>query len=286
MTQITATAVKSLRDRTGAGMMDCKRALEEAAGDEEKAIDILRQRGAAKAAKRSARETTEGTLAIARHPDAGSAAMAELASETDFVARNEEFLGVAERAARAALDAPLPNGEVVGGGALLDLPEHADLSDELNELRGKIGENIQLVRVVRFAPAPQGTVGSYLHFGNRIGVLVELGGAAPSQAVSGLARDLALHIAAAAPIGIAPDDIPKTERERERAVLTEQARQEGKPPAIVQKIVEGRLRKYYEQNALLLQGFVKDPDIRIESLLHGVSPDLSVRRFVRFEVGA
>jgi elongation factor Ts len=284
MAEISAAAVKSLRDRTGAGMMDCKRALEEAAGDEEKAIDLLRQRGAAKAAKRAARETSEGAVAI-EGADEGPVAMVEATCETDFVARNEEFLDFAARAARAAADADVDEGEVLEGEALLELPDAESLRAALNGLRAKIGENLELGRFVRWEPGAGSVIGRYIHFGNKIGVLVELGGGHERTAAAEMARDVAMHIAATGPAGISPDDIPEEARERERAVLSEQAKQEGKPPQIVEKIVEGRMRKFYEQNALLYQAFVKDPDMTVGELLESAPGSLEVLRFVRFEVG-
>jgi elongation factor Ts len=284
MAEISAAAVKSLRDRTGAGMMDCKRALEEAAGDEEKAIDLLRQRGAARAAKRAARETSEGAVAI-EGDDQGPVAMVEVTCETDFVARNDEFLEFAGRAARIAADAGVGEGEVREGGDLLDLPEAGALGTELDGLRAKIGENLDVGRFVRWVPGAGSVIGRYIHFGNKIGVLVELAGGHERTAATEMARDVAMHIAATDPAGISPEDIPEKARERERAVLGEQARQEGKPPQIVEKIVEGRMRKFYEQNALLYQGFVKDPDMTIGELLESAPGSLEVLRFVRFEVG-
>ncbi len=284
MTEISAAAVKSLRDRTGAGMMDCKRALEEAGGDEERAIDLLRQKGAAKAAKRAGRAAAEGAVTI-QGEEEGPLAMLEATCETDFVARNDEFLGFAARAARTAAGADLPEGEVRAGEELLDLPAGEPLRAELDELRARIGENLDVGRYVRWQPGDGSVVGRYIHFGNKIGVLVELTGAADRAAAGELARDVAMHIAATRPVGISSEDIPEEARERERAVLSEQARQEGKPPQIVDKIVEGRMRKFYEQNALLYQAFVKDPDMTIGELL-SVSPgSIEVRRFVRFEVG-
>lgn len=285
MAEISAAAVKSLRDRTGAGMMDCKRALEEAGGDEEKAIDLLRQRGAAKAAKRADRETSEGAVRITRTGD-GTVVMVEATSETDFVARNAEFLAFADRAARTAAGSDVPEGEIRDGEELLDHPEDEPLRKELNELRAKIGENVGLGRYVKWTPGAASVVGQYIHFGNKIGVIVELEGAEDETAASEMAREVAMHVAAADPAGVRPEDIPEEERERERAVLTEQARQEGKPPEIVERIVEGRMRKFYEQSALLEQGFVKDPDTTVGELLAGAPGDLTVRRFVRFEVGA
>jgi elongation factor Ts len=283
MSEITAAAVKALRERTGAGMMDCKRALQEAGGDEEQAIDILRKSGAAKAAKRSHREVSEGTVAIVRDEATGAVAMVEVASETDFVARNDDFLAFANRAAETAL-AHAPTGEPRPGEELLDLPPEAPLGTELDDLRARIGENLALTRFVRFEPTPGGTLASYVHFGNRIGVLVELEGAGESTDLTALARDLAMHIAASRPAGISPDDIPEEERERERRVLIEQATAEGKPPEIAEKIVEGRMRKFYEQAALLWQPFVKDPDRKISDLLKEAGADVAVTRFARFDV--
>jgi len=285
MTEITVAAVKSLRDRTGAGMMDCKRALQEADGDEEKAIDLLRKKGAAKAAKRSGREAAEGTVQVAASGDHGPVAMVEATSETDFVARNDEFVSFAERAAEVARDADLPEGNVEDGDALLDLPEDSPLRKELNGLRAKIGENLQLTRFVRYEPADDAVVADYVHFGNKIGVLLELGGVTDREAASALARDVAMHVAASDPAAISPDDIPEEDREREQKVLREQAEDEGKPPEIVEQIVEGRMRKFFQENTLLHQDFVKDPDRSVGELIQEVDSDLEVRRFTRFEVG-
>lgn len=284
MAEITASAVKSLRDRTGAGMMDCKRALEETGGDEEEAIDLLRQRGAAKAAKRADREAAEGSVQIAS-PDGGGGAwaMAEAVCETDFVAKNDDFVAFVRRTAEVARETDLPDGEVQEGEGLLDLPGDDPLREELNELRAAIGENLQMGRVVRLDPAADSVVGSYLHFGDKIGVLVELQG---EGADDDLAREIAMHVAATDPLGISEEDVPEEERERERKVLREQALQEDKPPEIVEKIVEGRMRKFYEQNTLLRQPFVKDQDVSVGELVDERAPGASVRRFLRFEVGS
>lgn len=281
MAEITAATVKALRDRTGAGMMDCKRALEEAGGDEERAIDLLRQRGAAKAARRAGREATEGAVQIATGEGGRAAAMVEVASETDFVARSEDFVAFAGRAAEAILGSDLPDGRVTGGEELLARPGSEALEGELDELRARVGENVRLRRAVRLQAGQGSAIGAYLHFGNRIGVLLELAGGDAGP----LARELAMHVAAASPVAVRPDDVPAELRERERAVLTEQARGEGKPDHIVERIVEGRMRKFYEENVLLMQAFVRDPDRRVEELLSRAGDGLEVRRFVRFEVG-
>lgn len=285
MTDISASAVKALRDRTGAGMMDCKRALQETDGDPERAIDVLRKKGAATAEKRAGRETSEGIVQVADGAAGGPAAMVEVATETDFVARNEEFVAFARRAASIARDAGVPGNRVGSGDDLLDLPADDPLRKEINELRAKIGENIRLRRFVRYPAAEDGAVGSYTHFGNRIGVLVEVAGAGDRQAGADVAREIALHVAAADPAGITPEDIAEDVRRREEALYREQAEEEGKPPEIIEKIVEGRMRKFYEENALLRQGFVRDPDVTIEELLEKAGNGASVRRFTRFEVG-
>ncbi len=281
MSTITAGAVKSLRDRTGAGMMDCKKALIETGGDEEAAIDLLRQWGSAKAAKRAEREMTEGIVAIAQG-DSGTG-MVAVSSETDFVARNQDFQDFALRLASSVGKADLPDGEVLTGAALLEAKGFEALAGELESLRATIGENLEVQRAVRMSVAEGGALGSYLHFGGRIGVLVELSTA--SSDVSGLARDVAMHVAATNPVGVSPEDIPREDRDRERAVLVEQAKSEGKPDHIAEKIVEGRMRKYFEENTLLKQGFVKDPDTSIEDLVASHGSDVGVRRFVRFAIG-
>jgi elongation factor Ts len=281
MSAITASAVKSLRDRTGAGMMDCKKALLETGGDEEQAIDLLRQWGAAKAAKRAEREMAEGVVAIASGESATG--MVAVSSETDFVARNQDFLDFASRLAASVAESDLPDGEVLTGAALLETEGFEALAGELTTLRATIGENLEVRKAVRYAAPEGGEVGSYLHFGGRIGVLMELSGGAGEG--SELAKDLAMHVAATNPMGVSPEDIPTEDRERERAFLVEQAKAEGKPDHIAEKIVEGRMRKYFEENTLLKQAFVKDPDTTIEDLVASQGSDVSVRRFVRFAIG-
>ena len=271
-----------MRDRTGAGMMDCKKALLEAGGDEEQAIDLLRQWGAAKAAKRAERETSEGLVRIVNRD--GVTGMVAVSSETDFVARNEEFQDFADRLAEAVIEADLPDGETLTGEALLGRPEFESFAAEIVDLRSKIGENIQVHRAVRTETGDSGATATYLHFGDKIGVVVELEGAT-GAGVEELAREVAMHVAAARPAGVRPEDIPAEVRERERAVLTEQTKAEGKPEPIVEKIVDGRMRKYFEQNSLVMQAFVKDPDRTIADLLEAHADGLTVRRFIRFEIG-
>ncbi|MDX1392883.1 MAG: translation elongation factor Ts [Gemmatimonadota bacterium] len=281
MAEITAAAVKSLRDRTGAGMMDCKKALQEAGGDEESAIDLLRQRGAAKAAKRAAKTASEGTVCIAERD--GTVSMVEVLTETDFVARSDAFEAFAKSVAEALFDLPVTDGEVMTGDALFATDGGDALEKALDELRVKVGENVQVGRAVRYDVGDAGVVGSYLHFGNRIGVMVEVAGAGDAGVET--ARGIAMHAAATNPAGLSPEDIPAEIIERERAVLIEQAKETGKPAEIAEKMVEGRMRKFFEENALLWQTFVRDPDLKIRDLVADAGDDATVRRFVRFEVG-
>lgn len=280
MSTITAKLVKSLRDRTGAGMMDCKKALLEVSGDEELAIDLLRTWGAAKAAKRARRDASEGIVHV--ESDDGGFAMVTVSSETDFVALNEAFRDYSARLAKQVLTSDLADGEVISGEELLSRDSFKVLADELTDLRSKIGENISVRRVVRFEPAGGSSAAAYVHFGGKIGVLVELTGA---EGQEDAARDVAMHVAAVNPVAVSADDIPAEDAERERQIHIAQAKEDGKPEAIIEKIVEGRMRKFYQQSILLRQAFVKDSDVTVEQMLHQRVDGLTVRRFVRFQIG-
>jgi elongation factor Ts len=272
---ISAADVKELRERTGAGMMDCKRALEETDGNMEAAIDLLRSRGAAKAAKRAGREASEGTVAV--HVEGGVGALVELNCETDFVARNDTFQSLArELAEHVARHAPDGTGE---GEAVADQPflgGDTSVADVVTRASATTGEHVVLRRFARFETSG-GVLGSYVHMTGKIGVLVEVDGAADEDA----ARDVAMHIAAARPLAVTAADIPADVVARERAVYLEQVRQEGKPENIQEKIVEGKLRKFYQEQTLMDQAFVKDPDRTVAQVLGGAA----VRRFARFELG-
>jgi elongation factor Ts len=269
---ISASVVKELRERTGAGMMECKSALVEAKGDIEAASDILRKRGQAKADKKAGRVAAEGRIELALAADGKSGVLVEVNCETDFVARDESFLAFAREAATIALAAKpadvaaLLQSPRVGGGTLEDLRK---------ELIAKIGENINIRRFEVLQAA--GRLASYRH-GTRIGVIVDFTGADDE-----LGRDIAMHIAASRPQCVSPDDVPAAQLERERGILAEQAAQEGKPPEIVAKMVEGRLRKFLNEITLSGQPFVKDPDTTVGKLLQ--SRKASVARFARIEVG-
>lgn len=281
MGEITAAAVKALRDRTGAGMMDCKKALVEAEGDAERALDLLRMTGAAKAAKRATRDASEGTVRIATRD--GSVAMVEVLTETDFVVRSDAFDEFAGALVEKLFELPINDGDILSGEALLGVEGGEDIKDRLDQLRVQVGENVQVGRAVRYDLRESGGAGSYLHHGSRIGVVVEVSDS--SEAAVETARDIAMHAAATNPRGLSPDDIPTEVIERERALLVEQAKESGKPPEIVEKIVEGRMRKFFEENALLWQSYVRDPDKKVKDLLSEAGDGLAVRRFVRFEVG-
>jgi len=267
---ITADAVKQLRERTGAGMMECKKALVETKGDLDAAAELMRKTGLAKADKKAARVAAEGTVASER---AGlKAVIVEVNCETDFVARGDEFLGFARDVARAAL-AHTPADLT---GLLATAHGDSTLDGVRRVLVAKIGENIS---VRRFATVTAPTaLGVYLH-GGRIGAVVALQGGDEA-----LARDLAMHVAAANPAYIDAAGVPATVLDKEREILAEQTKGENKPPEIIAKMIEGRLRKYLAEITLVGQPFVKDPDTTVEKLLKQAGA--TVTQFVRFEVGA
>ena len=270
---ITADAVRQLRERTGAGMMECKKALVETKGDLDAAAELMRKQGLAKADKKAARVAAEGVIVIEPTADARAAAMVEINCETDFVARGEDFRAFAKAVGEAALEARAQDV-----AALLEsrLPSGESVEERRRALIAKIGENIS-VRRVALLSAPQ-HLGAYVH-GTRIGALVALKGGSAA-----LARDLAMHVSWSNPRYLSAAQVPAEIVARERDILTEQARSEGKPPEIVAKMVEGRLRKALNEITLTGQAFVKDPDVSIEKLLKGATAE--VVAFERFEVGA
>jgi len=267
---ITADSVKQLRERTGAGMMECKKALVETKGDLDAAAELMRKSGQAKADKKATRVAAEGTLAVERAHQ--SAVMVEVNCETDFVARSDEFQAFARELAKAALAHSPATVE-----ALLQLRHGSGtLEDERRTLIAKIGENIAVRRFARVS-AP-GALGIYLH-GTRRGSLVVLEGGDEA-----LARDLAMHVVGSNPAYVDASAVPAAVLDKEREILTEQSKGEKKPPEIVAKMVEGRLRKFLAEITLLGQPFVKDPEITVEKLLK--KSGARVLQFVRYEVGA
>jgi elongation factor Ts len=270
---ITADAVRQLRERTGAGMMECKKALVETKGDLDAAAELMRRQGLAKADKKATRVAAEGVIVIEKSPDARQAAMVEVNCETDFVARGAEFRSFAHAVAQCVLSgrpaSPAALAEVkLAGGETVDERRRA--------LIAKIGENISVRRFALLASPEQ--LGAYVH-GTRIGALVAVKGGPAS-----LAYDLAMHIAASNPRYLSQAQVPAEVVAKEREILAAQARGEGKPPGIVAKMVEGRLRKALGEMTLAGQPFVKDPDVSIEKLLKGAKAE--VVAFERFEVGA
>jgi len=268
---ITASLVKELRERTGAGMMDCKKALVETNGDADAAAELLRTTGQAKAEKKAGRIAAEGRVEIATD-GAGCAVLLEANSETDFAAKDEHFLNFATSAAKLALASKPADIDAL---LAAEVAPGETLEEARKALIAKIGENIAIRRFELIDA--QGEVGYYTH-GSRIGVIVDVTGGDEQ-----LRKDLAMHIAAASPECVSDADVPADMLERERRILTEQAEQEGKPPEIVAKMIEGRLRKYLAEITLVGQPFVKDPDTTVGKLLK--QNNASVTSFARVEVG-
>ncbi|MDE2234671.1 MAG: elongation factor Ts [Gammaproteobacteria bacterium] len=268
---ISAEMVKELRERTGAGMMECKRALVDSHGDISAAIENMRKAGLAKADKKAGRIAAEGRIAIAQTDHASS--MVEINSETDFVANCDDFVKFVENVAHVVLTQKPRDVQ-----ALMELPFSGDRSvDTLRrELVAKLGENISIRRCT-YMTAGTGTVGAYCH-GSRIGVLVEIHGGTAE-----LAKDIAMHIAASKPICVKADQVPGEVLEREREIIRAQSMGSNKPAAIIEKMIEGRLRKFIAESTLLGQAFVKDPEITVDKLL--AKSGAQVKRFERYEVG-
>ena len=280
MATITSALVKELRERTGAGMMDCKKALVSCDGDMDKAIDFLREKGLAAAAKKAGRIAAEGLVYCYVCPECGASVVIEVNCETDFVANTDNFKQLcADYAKHVAIKNPASVEE------MLAQPFYADESKTVNDLIGEatasIGEKISLRRFARFAPE-HGMVDTYIHMGGRIGVMVEIACDEVTDEIKAMSHDLVMHIAAANPQFVRREEVPTENLEKEREVLTQQALNEGKPAKIVERMVEGRIEKYYKEVCLLEQPFVKDPDISVKKMLGG---KCDVVRFVRFERG-
>ena len=287
MAEITASLVKQLRDDTGAGMMDCKKALTENDGDIESAKDWLRTKGLAAAAKKAGRVAAEGLVGVATRN--GTGVVVELNAETDFVSRNEEFQAFLKKLLDVALDT---DGDVE---ALKDaaFPDGGTVEEAVTNLIATIGENISLRRSARLS-VPNGAVASYVHSAvgdgmGRIGVLVALESGGDKGAVDAIGRQLAMHVAAASPQWLETGDVDAAALDRERAILTEQASDSGKPPEIIEKMVEGRLRKFYEETVLLEQTYVIDGESKVRKAVEAAAKDvggsLKVTGFARFALG-
>jgi elongation factor Ts len=286
MVNVTASMVKDLRDKTGAGMMDCKAALAETAGDMEAAMDWLRKKGITKAAKKAGRAAAEGLVGVAVGNGVG--ALVEVNAETDFVARNDEFKAFVSNAAKLALE---EEGDLqkllardLGGNSVQHM---------LTELVAKIGENMSVRRTIMLAVDP-GVVAAYVHNASspelgKIGVLVALKSTADKEKLNALGRQIAMHVAAASPLALTLAHLDPAVVAKERDIQAELARQSGKPENVIEKMLEGRMRKFYEETVLLQQTFVIDGETRVEKVLEKASKELgapvAIEGFVRFQVG-
>jgi elongation factor Ts len=285
---ISASLVKQLRDKTGVGMMDCKRALEEAEGDIDKAIDVLRKSGIAKAEKRAERAAADGLVAAAITPGGESGSLVEVNCETDFVARNEEFrIFTKDLAALAVAKKPADVKELKA----TPFGDHASVADALVAFIAKIGENMVVRRCACYSVDGSGVVAAYVHHGEKVGVLVQVGcgktESVGSDEFREAVRDVALQITAHNPSYIRPEEIPADVLEHERSIYREQF--QGKPDNVIDKIVEGKLRKYYTEVCLLQQEFVKDRELSVAKYLDQRAKQLGdtieIKRFTRFAVG-
>jgi elongation factor Ts len=289
MAAYTAKDVSELRQRTQAGMMDCKKALEECQGDMSQAVEWLRKKGISRGESRAGRAASEGKIVARVTPDGTTGAIVELNSETDFVARNEAFGQTVERIADTLLADASSDGTVATaeGSALMGAKfgDAGTLADALKSLTGTIGENIVLRRYARFSGS--GAVGAYVHHNGKVGTLVEIAGAS-GEAAQQLARTVAEHVTAgvpAVPVSVTRDDVPAELVDRERRIFTEQAAASGKPENIVKKMVEGRIDKYFKEVTLLDQSWVRDDSKTIGDLVKAAGSGVSIRRFARFQIG-
>lgn len=280
---ITAKMVKELRDKTGAGMMDAKKALTEAGGDMEKAAEVLREKGLATAAKKSGRIAAEGVVATYVSEDMKKAGMVEFNSETDFVALNQEFIAAAEGFAKIAAETEATDVESFLNEAYGD----STVGTTITNLISKIGENMSLRRFVKMH-AEDGLIASYVHMGGKIGVLVQLKTDSASEDAQRVAKDVAMHVAATSPQFLTKDAVDSETLEKEKEIYFAQAKNEGKPDNIAEKMVTGRIAKYFKEVVLLEQPFVKDPDLSVSKYVAEEgkkSGAMEVVRFERFEKG-
>ena len=275
MSSITKEDVVNLREKTGAGLIDCKRALADSNGDMEEAISLLRKKGVASAAKKAGRDACEGIIAQHLNADRSKGILVEVNCETDFVAKNEDFIAFSREVAQDLLGNP-----------------EIDLESKRTEQVAKIGENIRISRSESLAPNGNGVVESYVHTGAKVAVLIAIStesvlSEGSNSKVLSLAKDLCMHIAATSPVCVSRDEIPSELVEKEKEIALAQA--EGKPAQAIEKIVQGKLEKYFSTSCLLEQPFVKDPDHVIRDLLSSlgneIGTEIGVERFIRFQVG-
>ena len=283
MSQVTASLVKELREKTGVGMMDCKTALKENNGDIEASIDWLRTKGIAKAAKKEGRIASEGLIAIEKIDNVAS--IIEVNSETDFVARNEDFQNIVKKL--SILSTKSNNLEELLEKQLDE--KDIKVKDYITEMIASIGENINLRRIDQIS-VTKGVIASYIHNQvvegmGKIGVLVGLESEADNNQLEDLGKKLAMHIAATNPISINIEDIPTEVLEREKNILEEEARASGKPEEIIEKMTEGRLKKYYQESVLLEQIFVVDGESKISDILNSLDKPVKIKEFIRMGLG-
>jgi elongation factor Ts len=289
MAEITASLVKELRDKTNAGMMECKNALKETGGDVDSAIKFLRERGAIKAAKKAGREAKEGIVAAKIDVEAKSGVLIEVNCETDFVAKNDNFKDFVSDLTDAVA---VSNATDIDAANAVSKGE-ANIDEFVKAKVIELGENLQFRRMVRYDVEGSGVVASYIHLGGKVGVLVEVNCSKDETAASEdfreLVKDLTLHIAAASPAGIGREEISDDLVDAEKDLFRKQMEDSGKPPEIMEKIIEGKLGKFYSTICLLEQGFIKDPDNTISDLLSAkgkaLDDEISIRRFIRYGVG-
>jgi elongation factor Ts len=288
MAAITAGMVKSLREKTGAGMMDCKTALAESSGDMEAAVDWLRAKGLSKAAKKAGRVAAEGLIGIASAAKAG--AVVEVNSETDFVARNPEFQKAVAEIAKLALKA---GGDTAKLAAMAYPKKKISVAEHLQELVGTIGENMSLRRTSTLK-VKDGVVATYVHNQatpgmGKIGVLVALESEGNKEKLNEIGRQVAMHVAATNPLALKDEDVDPETVERERAIFTEQAKESGKPEKVVKQMIEGRIKKFYQEVVLLKQAFVINPDQTVEQAINeagkAAGAPIAVKGFIRYELG-
>ncbi len=288
MAAITAAAVKELRETTGAGMMDCKAALVETDGEMEAAVDYLRTKGLARAAKKASRVAAEGLVGLVA--EGKQAAMIELNSETDFVARNEQFQGLVMGVAKTALGT---DGSIDAVQAAQLDGSNKTVEASIKDAVATIGENMNLRRVAKLS-VNEGVVASYVHSSvapglGKIGVLVALESSGNQETLAGIGRQVAMHVAATTPLSLSVDDMDPAVVERERHVFSEQARESGKPENIIEKMVEGRIRKFFEESVLLNQSFVMNPDVTVAQAIKDAEGDagapISMTAFALFKLG-
>lgn len=283
MAEITPQLVKQLRSKTGAGMGDCKKALVEANGDMDQAVEILRKKGAASASKRSERSANEGIILAKTNDDGSIGIIVEVNSESDFVARNEQFVNYVETVANAVL-----NNDIENVDQLMEIViDGTKLQDIHNEILAKFGEKIEVRRFDKIKS--DGFVTSYIHTGNKLAVLVDASIKAPSERAIELLRDIAMQIAAMNPTFIDRDSVPKETIDKEIEIYKEGAIEEGKKPEIAERIAEGKLNKYFQEACLVEQAFVKDPNLAVSDVMKEISEEagseVKITNFLRYFLG-